>query len=92
LKGNFIIFALQIIHVSRFQLSRVYLFFIIGYEIKINSCAREMYDSDRQQDEIDQLAVSSRHDSQSGKNVSCLNVFESKEVRLALLTGAGLEI
>ncbi|KAJ4756455.1 Inositol transporter 1 [Rhynchospora pubera] len=50
-----------------------------------------IYDSDRLQEEIDQLADASNKDSQSGKTVSYFDVLKSKEIRLAFFTGAGLQ-
>jgi MFS transporter, SP family, solute carrier family 2 (myo-inositol transporter), member 13 len=52
----------------------------------------KIYNSDRLQEEIDQLEAASKQDSQSGKIDSYLDVFKSKEIRLAFFTGAGLQV
>ena len=52
----------------------------------------KIYDSDRLQEETDQLAAASKKVSQSGKSVSYLDVFKSKEIRLAFFAGAGLQV
>nr|CAD1836996.1 unnamed protein product [Ananas comosus var. bracteatus] len=50
----------------------------------------KIYDPDRLEEEIDLLAVSSLDD-RSKKSVSYLDVFRSKEIRLAFFAGAGLQ-
>ncbi|KAF3337907.1 sugar transporter protein [Carex littledalei] len=52
---------------------------------------KKIYDSNRLQEEIDQLEAASKQVSQFGKAVSYLDVFKSKEIRLAFFTGAGLQ-
>lgn len=51
----------------------------------------KIYDSDHLEDEIDQLTVASENDYQS-KNIRFWDVFKSKEIRLAFLAGAGLQV
>lgn len=53
---------------------------------------KKIYDSNRLQEEIDQLEAASKQVSQFGKAVSYLDVFKSKEIRLAFFTGAGLQV
>jgi SP family myo-inositol transporter-like MFS transporter 13 len=50
----------------------------------------KIYDSDRLEEEVELLASSSMHEFQSD-NTSYLDVFKSKELRLAFFTGAGLQ-
>jgi hypothetical protein len=53
----------------------------------------KIYDSDRLEEEIDQLAAAAMQDFQSRKRtVSYMDVFRSKEMRLAFLAGAGLQV
>jgi SP family myo-inositol transporter-like MFS transporter 13 len=51
----------------------------------------KIYDSDRLEEEVELLASSSMHEFQSD-NTSYLDVFKSKELRLAFFTGAGLQV
>ncbi|RLM65648.1 hypothetical protein C2845_PM16G12440 [Panicum miliaceum] len=50
----------------------------------------KIYDSDRLEEEVELLASSSMHEFQSD-NASYLDVFKSKELRLAFFAGAGLQ-
>lgn len=53
----------------------------------------KIYDSDRLEEEIDQLAAVAMHDFQSrSTTVSYMDVFKSKEMRLAFFAGAGLQV
>ncbi|URE23441.1 Sugar transporter [Musa troglodytarum] len=51
----------------------------------------KIYGSDRLEEEIDLLAVASEEAFHSKNNVRYLDVFKSKEMRLAFLAGAGLQ-
>ncbi|KAF2300188.1 hypothetical protein GH714_010556 [Hevea brasiliensis] len=51
----------------------------------------KIYDLARLEDEIDQLSASSVEDRQKQNNGRYLDVFKSKEIRLAFLAGAGLQ-
>ncbi|CAL9134543.1 unnamed protein product [Musa textilis] len=51
----------------------------------------KIYGSDRLEEEIDLLAVASEEAFHSKNNVRYLDVFNSKEMRLAFLAGAGLQ-
>ncbi|CAD5166472.1 unnamed protein product [Musa acuminata subsp. malaccensis] len=51
----------------------------------------KIYGSDRLEEEIDILAVASEEAFRSKNNVRYLDVFKSKEMRLAFLAGAGLQ-
>ncbi|CAL9085254.1 unnamed protein product [Musa acuminata var. zebrina] len=51
----------------------------------------KIYGSDRLEEEIDLLAVASEEAFRSKNNVRYLDVFKSKEMRLAFLAGAGLQ-
>ncbi|WOL11276.1 inositol transporter 1 [Canna indica] len=51
----------------------------------------KIYGPDRLEEEIDMLAAASEEDFHSKKNVGYLDVFKSKEMRLAFLAGAGLQ-
>lgn len=52
----------------------------------------KIYDIARLEDEIDHLSASSEEDRQKHNNVRYLDVFKSKEIRLAFLAGAGLQV
>lgn len=51
----------------------------------------KIYDSDRLEEELDQLAIASDEETRS-KNIRYWDVFKSKEMRLAVLAGAGLQV
>ncbi|KAJ9178594.1 hypothetical protein P3X46_010468 [Hevea brasiliensis] len=51
----------------------------------------KIYDIARLEDEIDHLSASSEEDRQKQNNIRYLDVFKSKEIRLAFLAGAGLQ-
>ncbi|XP_068317004.1 inositol transporter 1 [Pyrus communis] len=51
----------------------------------------KIYDVARLQDEIDYLSSQAEEEQHKKKSVSYLNVFRSKEIRLAFLAGAGLQ-
>jgi len=51
----------------------------------------KIYDSDRLEEEVELLASSSMHEFQADNTASYLDVFKSKELRLAFLAGAGLQ-
>ncbi|XP_047066066.1 inositol transporter 1 [Lolium rigidum] len=51
----------------------------------------QIYDSDRLDEEVDLLASSSMHEFQSNCTGSYLDIFRSKELRLAFCAGAGLQ-
>lgn len=50
-----------------------------------------IYESDRLEEEVELLATSSMHEFQSNNTGSYLDVFKSKELRLAFFAGAGLQ-
>lgn len=52
----------------------------------------KIYDVARLQDEIDYLSSQAEEEQRKKKSVSYLNVFRSKEIRLAFLAGAGLQV
>jgi MFS transporter, SP family, solute carrier family 2 (myo-inositol transporter), member 13 len=52
----------------------------------------KIYDSDRLEEEVELLASSSMNEFQSDNTGSYLDVFKSKELRLAFFTGAGLQV
>lgn len=53
----------------------------------------KIYDSDRLEEEIDQLAAAAMQDFQSrNRTVGYMDVFKSKEMRLAFFAGAGLQV
>ena len=56
------------------------------------SVLSKIYDPDRLEDEIDQLAAASEEERQRKNAVSYLDVFKSKEMRIAILAGAGLQV
>ncbi|PKU70594.1 Inositol transporter 1 [Dendrobium catenatum] len=56
------------------------------------SVLSKIYDPDRLEEEIDLLALVSAEDLCSKKTVSYLDVFRSKEMRLAFFAGAGLQV
>lgn len=52
----------------------------------------KIYDIDRLEDEVDFLTALSEQERQRRKNIKFGDVFRSKEVRLAFLVGAGLQV
>jgi len=52
----------------------------------------KIYDFDRLNEEIDILSSASELDVLSKTTVGCLDVFRSKEMRLAFFAGAGLQV
>lgn len=52
----------------------------------------QIYDSGRLEEEVDLLASSSMHEFQSNCTGSYLDIFRSKELRLAFCAGAGLQV
>jgi SP family myo-inositol transporter-like MFS transporter 13 len=52
----------------------------------------KIYDFDRLEDEIALLTAQSEQDRQKRDDVSYAHVFKSKEIRLAFLAGAGLQV
>lgn len=52
----------------------------------------KIYDFPRLEDEIDYLSSQLEEERHKVKNVSFLDVFKSKEIRLAFLAGAGLQV
>lgn len=55
------------------------------------SVLSKIYDPDRLEEEIDLLALASHEDLSSKNTVSYLDVFRSKEIRIAFFAGAGLQ-
>lgn len=51
-----------------------------------------IYDLARLEDEIDHLAAAEEEERQKKNTVSVWDVFRSKEIRLAFLAGAGLQV
>ncbi|KAK7270046.1 hypothetical protein RIF29_22921 [Crotalaria pallida] len=51
----------------------------------------KIYNLDRLEDEVDFLTAQSEQERQERNNVKFMNVFKSKEIRLAFLVGAGLQ-
>ncbi|KAH0460316.1 hypothetical protein IEQ34_010979 [Dendrobium chrysotoxum] len=60
-------------------------------KVQAISVLSKIYDPDRLEEEIDLLALASAEDLCSKKTVSYLDVFRSKEMRLAFFAGAGLQ-
>jgi SP family myo-inositol transporter-like MFS transporter 13 len=52
----------------------------------------KIYDFDRLEDEVALLTAQSEQDRQKRDDVSYAHVFKSKEIRLAFLAGAGLQV
>jgi hypothetical protein len=52
----------------------------------------KIYDFDRLEDEVALLTAQSEQDRQKRDDVSYGHVFKSKEIRLAFLAGAGLQV
>lgn len=52
----------------------------------------KIYDVARLEDEIDYLAAQAEEERHKKKDVSYLQVFKRKEIRLAFLVGAGLQV
>lgn len=59
---------------------------------KAISVLEKIYDSDRLEEEVELLASSSMHEFQSDGTGSYLDIFKSKELRLAFFAGAGLQV
>lgn len=51
-----------------------------------------IYDIDRLEDEIDHLSAASEEERLKKNTVRYIDVFKSKEIRLAFLAGAGLQV
>ncbi|KAF0891772.1 hypothetical protein E2562_010960 [Oryza meyeriana var. granulata] len=58
---------------------------------KAISVLEKIYDTDRLEEEVELLASSSMHEFQSDSSGSYLDIFKSKELRLAFFAGAGLQ-
>lgn len=52
----------------------------------------KIYDFARLEDEVNLLTTQSERDHQRGDNIRYRDVFKSKEIRLAFLAGAGLQV
>ena len=52
----------------------------------------KIYDVARLQDEIDHLSITEEEECQKRNDVKISDVFKSKEIRLAFLVGAGLQV
>lgn len=52
----------------------------------------KIYDIARLEDEIDHLSAAAQEELRKKKTVRYLDVFKSKEIRLAFLAGAGLQV
>lgn len=52
----------------------------------------KIYDFARLEDEVNLLTTQSERDHQRSDNIRYRDVFKSKEIRLALLAGAGLQV
>lgn len=59
---------------------------------KAISVLSKIYDFPRLEDEIDYLSSQLEEEQHKKKNVSYMDVFKSKEIRLAFLAGAGLQV
>lgn len=51
-----------------------------------------IYDIARLEDEIDYLTAQSEEENQKRSDVRWMDVFKTKEIRLAFLAGAGLQV
>ncbi|XP_023528294.1 inositol transporter 1 [Cucurbita pepo subsp. pepo] len=65
--------------------------FMKGDKSKAISVLSKIYDFPRLEDEIDYLSSQLEEERRKVKNVSYLDVFKAKEIRLAFLAGAGLQ-
>lgn len=52
----------------------------------------KIFDMSRLEDEVDFITAQSEQDRQKRKNVKYGDVFKSKEIRLAFLVGAGMQV
>lgn len=52
----------------------------------------KIYDFARLEDEVDFLTTQSEQERQKRKNIKLGDVFKSKEIKLAFLVGAGLQV
>lgn len=59
---------------------------------KAISVLSKIYDIARLEDEIEYLAAQSEEEHQKRSKVRYLDVFKTKEIRLAFLAGAGLQV
>lgn len=59
---------------------------------KAISVLSKIYDISRLEDEIDYLTAQSEEEQQKRCDVRWMDVFKSKEIRLAFLAGAGLQV
>ncbi|KAG6582016.1 Inositol transporter 1, partial [Cucurbita argyrosperma subsp. sororia] len=65
--------------------------FMKGDKSKAISVLSKIYDFPRLEDEIDYLSSQLEEERRKVKNISYLDVFKAKEIRLAFLAGAGLQ-
>lgn len=63
-----------------------------GNKSQAISVLSKIYDPERLEDEIDQLAAAAEEERQRKNAVRYRDVFKSKEMRLAFLAGAGLQV
>ena len=85
-----------VVNLCRF-VSFTYLVNIVFHELqgdksKAISVLSKIYDFPRLEDEIDYLSSQLEEERRKVKNVSYLDVFKAKEIRLAFLAGAGLQV
>jgi MFS transporter, SP family, solute carrier family 2 (myo-inositol transporter), member 13 len=66
--------------------------FLQDEKAKAIAVLEKIYDSDRLEEEVELLASSSMHEFQSDNTAIYLDVFKSKELRLAFFAGAGLQV
>jgi hypothetical protein len=67
-------------------------FSVQGEKAKAIAVLEQIYDSDRLDEEVELLASASMHEFQSNCTGSYLDIFRSKELRLAFCAGAGLQV
>jgi len=80
---------------SRFETYFVYinlLFHAQNREEEAITVLAKIYDFARLEDEVNLLTAQSERDHQRRDNVRYRDVFKSKEIRLAFLAGAGLQV
>lgn len=68
------------------------LYNVQGNKSQAISVLSKIYDPERLEDEIHQLAAAAEEERQRKNAVGYLDVFKSEEMRLAFLAGAGLQV
>ena len=83
------------VSLSQFPLhNRIHIFFlnVQDHKSKAISVLSKIYDFSRLEDEIDYLTTQIEEERQKRANIRYMDVFRIKEIRLAFIVGAGLQV